>query len=73
MIAVLDQDELRVGRTDCIEGLAAMLPGHVSVALAMQDAQRTSEIETVRHQEMLASILDELAGDRIGIAKLAWP
>src|SRR4029453_4742809 len=73
MIAVLDQGELRIGRTDRCEGLETVLPRHVGILIAMQDAQRTLKIYATTENEMLGTILDELSGDRIGIAITAGP
>ncbi len=52
---------------------SASSPGHVRIVLAVQQPHRTVERDRCMQQQPGASVLDQRAGDGIGLAVLAWP
>ena len=50
-----------------------VLPRHVGVLRALQDANRAADLDGAAEQQMLAAVLDQRAGDRIGLAIFRRP
>src|SRR5687767_556100 len=68
MVASLDQHEAYVVPIEPAEELEPMLPGNVGVVFAVQDAHWKIDAEALLEDQMPAPVLDQLAGDGIGLA-----
>ncbi len=67
VIAVLDQREHDVVAGEARRQLDRVPPGHVGILHALQDAHGTAGLDHAAEQEMLAAVLDQAAGDQIGL------
>src|SRR5437660_10652903 len=75
MIAVLDHGQHDVVGWQPMRQRQGMLPGHIPVLGALQDAHRATDIDRAAQQQMVAALLDQGACDRIGrtVAIFRWP
>ena len=68
MIAVLDHGQHHVLGRQPVRQRKRMLPWHIGVLRTLQDMHRTADLDRAAEQEMLAALLDQVAGDRVGVA-----
>ncbi len=69
VVAVLHQSEHDVVARKARGELDRVLPRHVRVLHALQDAHRTAGLDHAAEQEMLTALLDQAAGDEIGLPR----
>src|SRR5712692_5324157 len=67
MVAVLHQREHDVVAGKASGQLDRVLPGHVGILHALEDPHGTAGLDHAVEQQVSASLLDEPAGDRIGL------
>jgi hypothetical protein len=65
MVAVLDQRQHHVIARKARGQFDGVLPWHIFIAHALQDANRAAGFDHAAHQEMIASLLDQRACDWI--------
>ena len=68
MVSALDESERHVRAAQAPEQLDGMGGGHVRIRLALQDADGARDVESFVQHQVLAAILDQAAGDGIGLA-----
>src|SRR3954465_6369941 len=73
MVAILDHGEHHVVAGQPVRQREGMLPWHVRVLRALQDAHRAADLDCSAEQKVIAALLDQCARDRIGLAILRWP
>src|SRR5215468_6757816 len=66
VITVLDHGQHHVLRRKPLDQLERMLPGHIRILSALQDSDRTSNVDRTAEQKVVASFVDQVSGDRIG-------
>src|SRR6202035_2261259 len=68
VVAVLDHRQHHVIARQPLCQRERMLPWHVWILRALQDANRASDADGTAEQQMVAALLDQAACDRIGLA-----
>ncbi len=66
VVAILDHGQHDVVSRQAVRQREGMLPGHVRVLGALQDANGAAEIDGTAEHEVVAPLLDQVPRNRIG-------